>query len=196
MIVNVRKQDWFTIPNILGYFRIALIPVFVWTYLRAKTTGDYLAAAWIIGLSGVTDLFDGLIARRFNQVTELGKVLDPIADKLTQCALAFCLASRYGFMWIMAGLLVVKESCMTVLGLALYRHNRRKLNGAMWFGKVATAFLYGAVFLLLLAPGITDLWANVLILVSCGLQVVSFAGYGITYRRLWRLAPLSGTEEK
>lgn len=187
MLVEIHKKDWFTIPNLLGYFRLLLIPAFVYTYLRAKDTGNYLLAAGVIGLSGFTDLFDGLIARNFNQVTELGKLLDPVADKLTQCALAFCLASRYKLMWLMAGLLVVKEGYMAVMGLAMLRHNGRKLNGAKWYGKVSTAFLYVAVFFLLLIPEPGAAVANTLILVSCGLLLMSFVCYMLAYGKMWKL---------
>lgn len=193
MLVEIHKKDWFTIPNLLGYFRLLLIPVFICTYMRAKTTGDYLLAAGIIGLSGFTDLFDGLIARKFNQITELGKLLDPVADKLTQCALAVCLASRFSLMWAMVALLVVKEGSMAVMGLALYKHNDRKLDGAMWFGKVSTAFLYVAVFALLLLPEVSPVTANLLIVTSCGLLLLSFVLYMSLYRKLWVLPRL---EEK
>ena len=86
------KKDLFTIPNLMGYFRILLIPVFCYFYIKKQT---YLLAAGIVLISSLTDLFDGYIARRFNMVTELGKALDPVADKLTHAALALCLAFRY-----------------------------------------------------------------------------------------------------
>lgn len=189
MLVEIHKKDWFTIPNILGYFRLLLIPVFVCAYLHAETTGEYLMAAGVIGISGITDMFDGLIARKFNQVTELGKLLDPVADKLTQGALAFSLASRYRAMWLMAGILVVKEGYMAVMGLAMFRHNGRKLNGAMWYGKVSTAFLYVAVFFLLLVPDPGMGAANGLIWTSCGLLLLSFACYAVAYGKMWKLPP-------
>ncbi|MFB0920957.1 MAG: CDP-alcohol phosphatidyltransferase family protein, partial [Oscillospiraceae bacterium] len=72
-----RCKEIFSIPNILGYFRILLIPFFMYTYLNAKTVSDYYAPAVIVGVSSITDMFDGLIARKFNMVTELGKLIDP-----------------------------------------------------------------------------------------------------------------------
>lgn len=187
MLVTIRRKDWYSVPNLLSYFRILLIPVFIIIYLRANCTRDYLLAAAVIGVSGLTDLFDGLIARKFNQITDLGKLLDPVADKMTQCALAFCLASRFQYMWIMAGILIVKEGYMAIMGLALYKHNGWKLDGAMWYGKVSTACLYLIVFLLLLLPNLRELTANILILISCGLLIMSFVGYILAYRKLWRL---------
>ena len=63
------QQIW-SIPNLLSIFRIVLIPLFVWRYVTAQTKEEFYAAALIIALSGLTDLLDGLIARRFNMITE------------------------------------------------------------------------------------------------------------------------------
>ena len=70
-------REMFTIPNILSYFRILLIPLFVYLYFKAETPPEFFRAAVVLGISGFTDLFDGKIARRFNQITELGILLDP-----------------------------------------------------------------------------------------------------------------------
>ena len=90
------KKEIFSIPNLMGYFRILMIPVFCYLYIGKQR---YLAASAAVLLSSLTDLFDGKIARKFNMVTELGKLLDPVADKLTHGALALCLALRYPLMW-------------------------------------------------------------------------------------------------
>ena len=146
-MMKITKDEYFTIPNLMGYFRVLLIPVFAWRYLTAQSTSQFLAAAAIIGLSGLTDLFDGKIARKFNQVTELGKLLDPLADKLTLGAVIFCLSSRYEWMAALVILFIVKEGFMGVMGLLTLRHNGRKLDGAFWYGKVCTAVLYGVCLL-------------------------------------------------
>ena len=96
----------------MGYFRILLIPVFCYLYITAETEREYLYAVLVVLLSSLTDLFDGKIARRFHMVTELGKALDPIADKLTHAALAICLATRYPMMWALIALMLVKEGYM------------------------------------------------------------------------------------
>ena len=83
-------KERFSIPNLMGYFRLLLIPVFCYLYLAKEA---YHWAAGVVLLSSLTDLFDGMIARKFNMITNLGKALDPIADKLTHGALALCLAS-------------------------------------------------------------------------------------------------------
>ena len=111
------KKEIFSIPNLMGYFRILLIPVFCYLYITAETEREYLYAALVVLLSSLTDLFDGKIARDFHMVTELGKALDPIADKLTHAALAICLATRYPMMWALIALMLVKEGYMGVMGL-------------------------------------------------------------------------------
>ena len=83
------RWEW-TVPNILSLFRIALIPVLVLTYLSCD---DIWLPASVLVLSGLTDLLDGWIARHFNQISEIGKLLDPIADKLTQFTVVVCLAT-------------------------------------------------------------------------------------------------------
>ena len=84
-------KEWnknITIPNLLSVLRILLILPFVYFFM----TGNVLLAGLMLALSGLSDLFDGMIARKFNQVTDLGKMLDPVADKLTQGTVAICLA--------------------------------------------------------------------------------------------------------
>ena len=93
-------KERFSIPNLMGYFRLLLIPVFCYLYLAKEA---YHWAAGVVLLSSLTDLFDGMIARKFNMITNLGKALDPIADKLTHGALALCLAFRYPQMWVLYG---------------------------------------------------------------------------------------------
>ncbi len=153
------KKEIFSIPNLMGYFRILLIPVFCYLYLTAEKEHEYFLAALVVLISSLTDLFDGKIARRFHMVTELGKALDPIADKLTHAALAICLATRYPLMWVLIALLAVKEGYMGIMGLIFLRKGKM-LNGAMWFGKVCTAILFAGLFVLFLFPEIPMVFVN------------------------------------
>ena len=95
----MRIQNWkkqvFTIPNILSLFRLLLIPVYIHIYLNAQSLADYHLAAAILAVSCLTDAVDGQIARRFHMITAVGKVLDPLADKITQFTLIICLAMRH-----------------------------------------------------------------------------------------------------
>ncbi len=182
---KIDRKEIFSIPNLMGYFRILLIPVFSWMYCTADSVGDYYAAAAVVGISGLTDMFDGKIARRFDMITELGKFIDPLADKLTQAALLICLAVRYPLMRAVLALFVVKEGFMAIMG-ALLLPRGKKLDGAMWFGKVCTAVLYAVLFLLLLLPGIGTAAANVLIGICGAFLLFSFVMYIPVFRRMWK----------
>ena len=78
--------QFFSIPNILSYVRLGMIPAIVWVYCGRK---DYILASILMVISGITDIVDGWIARHYNLITDWGKIIDPIADKLTQIAVAF-----------------------------------------------------------------------------------------------------------
>ena len=92
------KGEFFTLPNLLSYARIILIPFIVWTYCYLKM--KYLSAA-LVALSGLTDCADGYIARHWGLITDFGKIIDPIADKLTQITVVACLAYNYPLMLIL-----------------------------------------------------------------------------------------------
>lgn len=170
------KKEIFTIPNLMGYFRILLIPVFCYLYWTAETVSDYLWATGVVLLSSLTDMFDGMIARHFHMVTELGKALDPIADKLTHAALAFCLATRYPLMWALIALMAVKEGYMGIMGLRFLRVGK-KLDGAMWFGKVCTALLFIVLLLLFLVPNLPLVAVNTLIGITMGVMAFTLVMY-------------------
>ena len=158
-MAKISRKEIFSIPNLMGYFRILMIPVFSWMYLTASTREDVYRAAAVVFISSVTDLLDGWVARRFHMVTELGKFVDPLADKLTHGALALCLAFKYPLMWALAALLAVKEGYMAVMGLILLKRGK-KLDGAMWFGKVCTALLFVGMLVLFLWYGMPEAAAN------------------------------------
>ena len=82
------KKEIFSIPNILCYFRIGLVPIFLYTYFTAEGSEGHMISAGILILSSLSDFFDGFIARKYDMITELGKLIDPVADKLTQFVVA------------------------------------------------------------------------------------------------------------
>lgn len=129
-----RENRIITIPNILSVCRILMIPVFIWAYCYRK---EYLLAFWILCLSGVTDLVDGFIARTFHMVSNLGKALDPIADKLTQGAVLLCLGIRFPQMFFLAGLLTVKEITTGLMSLSAI-HRTKQVKSADWHPKKKT----------------------------------------------------------
>lgn len=132
-----------TIPNILSFFRICLLPVIVWLY---SIEHNYIGAGYILLLSGITDMADGFIARHFHMISNLGKILDPIADKLTQGVMLVCLVLRFPLMIVPFILLIGKEIYMSVSGILLIQKTGI-VSGAEWHGKAATCFLYGMMIL-------------------------------------------------
>ena len=177
------KKELLSLPNLMGYFRLAMIPVFVWLYLHAVTDADYYGAVLAVGISSLTDLFDGMIARKFNMITEFGKFLDPLADKLTHGAILLCLLSRYPLILLLVILFVAKEGYMLVMG-ALKLRQGKKLNGAMWFGKCCTALLFLVLFILLLFPELPVYLVNGLILLCGGVMAGTLVLYIPVFRRL------------
>lgn len=140
---NKTENKILTIPNLLSLFRLILIPVIVWLYWVRK---DYFPAGVLLIVSGLTDLADGYIARRFHAVSNVGKILDPIADKLTQAAMLFCLVTRFPLMAAPFGFLVIKEIFIGTAGLLMIRKTG-KVVGADFHGKVATTLLYTMMIL-------------------------------------------------
>lgn len=136
------KKDYskkiFTIPNIISMFRLLLIPVFIWSYLILE---NVLLAVILLAVSGISDIADGIIARRFNMVSDVGKVLDPVADKFTQFAIITCLIFRFNYMIIPFVFLLIKEVSDVITGIAVIK-TTKVVNGAEWHGKLATVFIY------------------------------------------------------
>lgn len=163
-----------TIPNILSFLRICLIPVIVWSYCVRK---DSVLTTCILVFSGVTDVVDGMIARRFGMVSDLGKALDPVADKLTQLFMLVCLVTSFPLMIIPVIVLVVKEISAAIMsGLAIKK--TRMVYGAVWHGKLTTVLLYLMMFIHLLWSDIPTVISNILIVICIVMMVVSAIGYG------------------
>lgn len=171
---NSSRDKVLTIPNILSFFRMCLIPVFIWLYCVKK---DYILTGIILIVSGLTDTVDGIIARRFNMVSDLGKVLDPIADKLTQAAMLFCLVTRFPLMIAPLALMVLKETFMGVTGL-LFIRKTGEVFGAEWHGKVVTWLLYAMMILHVFWFNIPDGVSRVLIGVCVVMMLISMVLYG------------------
>lgn len=178
-----------TIPNLLSFFRICLIPIIVCLYLVAQR---HFAAGCILVLSGLTDLVDGVIARKFHMVSNVGKVLDPVADKLTQAAMLVCLAMRFPQMLLPLALMVCKELAMLITGVWVIRQTG-VVSGAVWHGKIATVLLYAMMLLHIFWPAIPASVSAAFIAASTLMIGLSFALYLIRNIRLLRQ---SGNKQK
>ena len=169
------KHRIITIPNLLSFFRLLLIPVIIWLYVVKQNP------AWttlVLALSGITDIVDGIIARKFNMISDFGKAFDPVADKLTQIAMLFCLVSRFEWMLLPLVLLVVKEIFAGVTGLVVIRKTGKVL-GAVWHGKATTVSLYSMMLIHLLWFNIPAVISGILIGACTALILLSAILYGI-----------------
>ena len=172
----------FTIPNLLSFFRLLLIPVMWVLYVEWH---EPLWTIAVVVLSGLTDVVDGKIARNFHMTSNLGKILDPIADKLTQLALLAILLVQHEELVYVLALQILKEIGMVISGLVVIKKTR-VINGAIWPGKVCTVILYATLLLLFLVPEMPAgaVWTLVLL---CMVAIVgSFLLYMRHYRNLIR----------
>ena len=170
------KKEIFTIPNLLSLFRLLLIPVYMTIYLNAAQTKDYIAAAIILAISCLTDMVDGKIARKYNMISTFGKVLDPIADKVTQFTLIICLSIKYTILWHLVVLFVIKESFQFFAGLVTFRKGRM-LTGALITGKICTAVLFVSLTVMILLPNITSQAVNIITIVDGIFMIIAFGDY-------------------
>ncbi|NLO10786.1 MAG: CDP-alcohol phosphatidyltransferase family protein [Clostridiales bacterium] len=185
ILAKFTKKDLWSIPNILCYIRFLLIPMFVIQYIKAEEPGEYMRAAAIVLASGLTDFLDGFIARTFDMVTEFGKLLDPMADKLTQAALIFVLVVKTKYMYLLLILFVVMQLFMLVAGLAMLKKGKR-LDGSKWFGKVSTMVFYAVMLVLVALPKLRQSTINVLLLICGTFLAMSFVLYVREYIRMYR----------
>lgn len=182
--MRFQKKELLYVPNILSYIRILLIPVFVYLYMRAETLTDCIIAASVLAVSALSDMFDGKIARKWNQISELGIALDPIADKLTHFAVAVCLCTKYRIFLIPVCILFFKEIYMGVMNLYKMKTENKKLGGAEMFGKVSTAILFCAMILMVLVPEMPGILVYLLTALCSGCLIVAWVGYFFVFRRL------------
>jgi len=181
---NNSENKILTIPNLMSFFRLLLIPVFVWLY---SFEGLYYHALAVIVLSSFTDILDGKIARRFHMVSNLGRVLDPIADKFTQGIVFICIALRYPQLFIVVGVLLLKELGMILLGLICIK-KCGKVNSAKWYGKLCTVIMTAAIMALLIFPYFPNASVNAIVIICTIACVFSLTMYTFFYLNLFREA--------
>lgn len=177
------KNQLWNVPNMLCLLRIAMIPAIVIRYLTAQSFGGYIVTGVLILLSGLTDAIDGYVARKYNMVTDLGKVLDPFADKLTQVSLAIMLAIRMPMFRLLLLVFILKEVIMIGAGLFLY-NKKIKMNSSRWFGKVATVVFYASMVLVILIPPQYSTAHFVILSISACFMIFSFVMYIPEFFRL------------
>ncbi len=171
-------KNIFTIPNIISFFRLLLIPLFVITYFKESISNHYIWSIIIVFISGISDVVDGFIARHCNMVSDLGKVLDPIADKLTQAVILLCLAINHTSMFLPFSVLFVKELFTLFAAIHLLSNGTKPIS-SKWFGKLSTV----VIFLTMVYTLIMDLYSApeipyyILLVLSIVCMIISITGY-------------------
>lgn len=173
--MQILNVEWkWNIPNALSLFRIALAPVFVVLYLLPSVADEWAFLTLLV--SGLTDALDGVIARKFNQITDCGKLLDPVSDKLTQVAVVVALTTRYPELLPLTILCFIKELCQGIGGIILLKKGSA-VRGSKWFGKVSTVVFYVCMLILVLWPESPTALHWVLVGVAGASMLMAFLGY-------------------
>lgn len=151
------------VPNLLTILRFLLIPVILYFIF----TGNNLLGFVFFSISGITDILDGTIARKFNLISTFGKLMDPLADKLTQISVLGALVIKSIIpIWILV-IVVVKEFIMIIGASFLY--GKDVVVYSKWYGKLATVLFYFAIVMSLITNqfGLTNFWSHIDMVCYC-----------------------------
>lgn len=183
--MHFNKKDLLSVPNILTYFRFLLVPAFIILYLNADTFLENLLAVACVAASAATDILDGKIARKTNQITDIGKILDPVADKAMEAAMMFCIMVKYPSVIILIVTFGLKELISLCFSGYLFK-NKKNIGGAMWCGKVCTVVLYIIMFIFLLIPNLSGTAVAIMIIIGAAVMIMAFVVYMHAYMNLLR----------
>ena len=169
----MRNKNIFTIPNILSMFRLLLLTVILYTYINKK---DYVLKLILLFLAVRNDLLAEYIDSTFNMMSDLGKILDPVADKATQAVVLLCLMTRFRWLVIPFICILIKELFMSCIGMVVIKKTG-EVNGAVWHGKVATFMLDFMIIMHIVFYNISYTFSIVLTIISTLLILLSFYLY-------------------
>ena len=209
--MQFRKEDLFTIPNILTYIRFICLPIFIAFMCICFNAEDpvkrstwLLISFFVFIFAEITDIIDGKVARKYNMVTDIGKIMDPIADKLMQCFAILMVAlvktkwvDNVWFIWVFVGVLICKESSMAFTSRYFMRESKRqieqmankvgKAGAATNFAGIILTFLlgldnvFGAFTVPQVALDVIYYTCMVVLLAACVLQIYAVIQYYIIY---------------
>ena len=168
-----------SIPNMISIGRIFLVPVFALLYTQDKV----MAAMGVLLLAAASDVLDGAIARRFHMETELGRALDPVADKLIQATMMLCALWRTPSVWLLLGLHVLRELSLGIMSLHVLRITGH-VYSAKWYGKVCTACVYVVMITALAFPQIPDRIIDLGVMICTLLMACCLLGYMLNFQKI------------
>ena len=187
------SNDLMTIPNAISFVRILLITPFVALFISKM----YIPAAVVILISGLSDCVDGYIARRFHQESELGKILDPLADKLTLIAVGVCLIFIEPYVLPLMIIMVIKDILMIIGGTIVIQKGIIPPK-SVWYGKVSTILFYVSVVTVVLMAILNyrnELLSMILLGVTAAFMIFSLINYMLVFFRILKKANLSEAEK-
>jgi len=173
------------VPNLLSVFRICLVPVFVAVYFTDENEIKYYAVL-VFAIAGLSDILDGYIARKYEAQTNLGKLLDPLADKLMTFTALICIfITRPVILWAVL-IFFVKEVLMGIGGIVLHKKARIELPPSNVVGKVSNTVFFVVCVALMFLTNLSDPVATILVTVATVLALIAFAGYIISYNNIMK----------
>ncbi|MCL2031499.1 MAG: CDP-alcohol phosphatidyltransferase family protein [Oscillospiraceae bacterium] len=172
----MRKKSSLNIPNMLSIFRLCMIPVFVMAYFGAGEDGPRYHALIIYIIAQGTDVIDGYLARKLDQITRLGRVLDPLADKLMSFTVLICLVIVHPYLWWAAAVVFLKESLMGIGALVQYKRIT-EVPPSNRFGKLAIVYFYCLYIVTMLYHDMPPVALHIIVGVGVVLTLTAFATY-------------------
>ncbi|MGN0558301.1 MAG: CDP-alcohol phosphatidyltransferase family protein [Acutalibacteraceae bacterium] len=177
---TLSDEKIFTVANILTFCRIVLIAPFLYFFITER----YIEATATVVASGLSDCFDGLLARKLNQVSDLGKLLDPVADKLTLVAVAVCICIMFPIVIPLMVILALKDLLMLCGGLYMIKKGI-KPPAAKWYGKVGTIVFYFSVCLIVFLKAFFQIESDILTIVLMSLTAITMIFALVKYFQLF-----------
>jgi CDP-diacylglycerol--glycerol-3-phosphate 3-phosphatidyltransferase len=177
------RKEIFTVPNLLSALRLCLAILFLGVCERYGFRANRSFLVMIIILAAATDFLDGRIARSFHQVSRVGRVLDPVADKAMQGVMLACLMSSYPLVELVLILFLVKEFTTLVVGWKVVMETEKDQE-AQWHGKLNTAVSYIVVLILTAGSRLPYSTGNILIGACAVCMVMSFMMYMSQFREI------------
>lgn len=167
-----------TIPNMLSLFRLCLVPVFAGVYF-SDNEFSHVYAVLVYATASFTDVLDGKIARKYNQVSKLGRILDPLGDKVMTFTVLLCITiSKVIPVWAIV-IFLLKELSMTLGGMILLK-KYNDMPPSNYFGKISTVVFF-LVCVALMLFNVSDILATVLISFALIVMLLAFVSYIIKY---------------
>lgn len=180
---NKNKDKIITIPNILSFIRIALVPFFLIFYFSGESSGIIISVI-LLAASALTDVIDGFIARTFNMISTFGKIIDPIADKLTQGVAVIAIAIRHTEFIPLMALLVLKEFLMFLGAINLFESGTRPAE-AKWWGKLGTVMIFAFFIASLVYDLVGDSFPYAVLIVLAVLAAICLIFSFVNYLKLF-----------